>query len=437
MKDTNEILKKYLKPQDIVVAAISGGPDSMALLTSLLAFREHTPIQIICAHVNHKVREESEAEAVFVKDFCEKNNIIFEYMCIEHYEQENFHSYARKLRYQFFEELIHKYHASYLMTAHHGDDLMESVLMRIARGSSLKGYKGFSLYQEREEYTIIRPLIQETKESILEYIKQNQIDYVTDASNMKDVYTRNRYRKYVLPILKKENRNVHLKFLKFSQTLEETEAYIERQIDKVYNQVYVNDQIELTTLLREDKFMQKRIIMKYLESVYGEELYLITDKHVASIFAFIHSFMKNGEIMLPKKKKLLKRDWSLFFEKEVPASYSFVFHEKQVLPNEKTIEKVSKCLENGNDICRLYSQDISLPLVIRTRKDGDKMQVKNLNGTKNIGDIFTDLKIPLEERDVWPIVLDQEDNIVWLPGLKKSKFDIEKDGKYDIILRYY
>ena len=79
---------------------------------------------------------------------------------------------------------------------------------------------------------------------------------------------------------------------------------------------------------------------------------------------------------------------------------------------------------------------LKLPLYIRTKRDGDKMQVKGMEGTKKIGDIFTNEKISVRERNEWPVVIDAEDNIVWLPGLKKSKFDKQKDEKYDIILRY-
>ena len=78
-----------------------------------------------------------------------------------------------------------------------------------------------------------------------------------------------------------------------------------------------------------------------------------------------------------------------------------------------------------------------LPLRVRTRKSGDKMKVKGLNGTKKIKDIFIDSKIPVKNRDLWPVVVDSEDTIVWLPGLKKSKFDVSKNKKCDIILKYY
>ncbi len=90
-----------------------------------------------------------------------------------------------------------------------------------------------------------------------------------------------------------------------------------------------------------------------------------------------------------------------------------------------------------NYICRLYSKEIKLPLYVRNRKNGDKIKIKGMLGSKKIKDIFIDEKIPMEERDIWPIVLDSFDNIVWIPGIKKSIFDKEKKEKHDIIVKYY
>ena len=145
MKDVIEYLLKLLNDSDYIVTAISGGPDSMCLLDILIKVRKSKKVNIVVAHVNHNVRvAESEFEKVQVENYCKDNNLIFEYMKIEKYENTNFHDYVRSVRYNFFNKLVKKYNAKYLMTAHHGDDLMETVLMRIVRGSSLSGYAGFN-----------------------------------------------------------------------------------------------------------------------------------------------------------------------------------------------------------------------------------------------------------------------------------------------------
>ena len=198
---------------DRIVVGCSTGPDSMALVDMLLKVRDKYNLFLVIAHVNHNVRKESFEEAEFIEKYCEDNDLIFESMVIEQYGDDNFHNEARNIRYKFFDSLVKKYEANYLMTAHHGDDLVETILMRIVRGSSLSGYGGFKEIVDVDNYKIVRPLIHFTKEELKQYNILNNVKYYVDSSNDKDKYTRNRYRKYILPFLKSEDKNVHKKFL--------------------------------------------------------------------------------------------------------------------------------------------------------------------------------------------------------------------------------
>ena len=214
MEEVYEFIGKKLKltEADTVVIGVSGGPDSMALLYIMNQFKEKIGFKIICAHVNHNKRPESEKEQKCLEKYCKENNIIFEYIKINNWGDDNFHNEARMVRYNFFDEIINIYSARYLMTAHHGDDLIETILMRIVRGSTLKGYSGFSRIVDKGDYKIIRPLITVTKDEILKFDEKNGIQYAIDESNNEDHYTRNRYRHTVLPFLKQEEPNIHKKF---------------------------------------------------------------------------------------------------------------------------------------------------------------------------------------------------------------------------------
>jgi len=121
---------------------------------------------------------------------------------------------------------------------------------------------------------------------------------------------------------------------------------------------------------------------------------------------------------------------------DVISSYEIEFDNYVMLPNNHYIEKVFSVEGNSNNICRLNSSEVCLPLIVRTRKFGDRIFVKGLNGSRKIKDIFIDKKISLEKRDSWPIVVDSRGNVVWIPGIKKSKFDKKKTDVYDIILKY-
>lgn len=432
---TNEL---DLKENDYVIVAVSGGPDSMALLHLISQLKNKININVVCAHVNHNMRKESEEEAVFVEDFCKQHGVIFEYMKIEDYGNDNFHNEARTKRYMFFEKLIEKYNAKYLFTAHHGDDLIETILMRIVRGSTLRGYAGFGRIVNRDTYKIARPLMTVTKKDIYEYLFLNNIDSREDSSNKKDVYTRNRYRKYIVPKLKEESKEVHYKFYKFSQMLLEYSNYVDKIVKEQFNKIYQNNTLQIDEFKMLDKLIGQKIIDSIFEEIYEDDLMLITDRHVELIYNLITSSKSNSEVYLPNNIRAIKSYNILQFKKDIRSfdNYEMELAEVVLLPNNKKISIVTNEDTDSNFVCRLSKEDVVFPLYVRNRKSGDKMEIKGLNGHKKIKDIFINEKINLHEREEWPVVVDGEGKIVWLPGLKKSKFDKTKKEKYDIILKY-
>lgn len=432
----NDIGIKY---GDVVIAGVSGGPDSMALLSLLIRLKTALDIEIIVAHVNHNTGREGQiTDQKFVEKFCKEKNLIFETMTIEEYGDDNFHNEARSIRYNYFAKLVKKYHAKFVFTAHHGDDLIETILMRIVRGSTLRGYSGFSSEVKMNGYKIIRPLIHLTKDDILKYLKQNKIKYVVDDSNYKDVYTRNRFRKYVIPPLKKEDKNVHEKFYKFSKILLEYNEYIDLEVKKIYNKVCPQNVLNIPKFLKEKELIQMKVIYLMLENIYQDDLMLLTDRHALILLNLIKSNKPNSRIHLPNNIIAVKSYNVLELTKrEIDDIYEIQVSEYLNLPNGKNIEMVKESKIDDNNICRLNSNDVKLPLYVRNKHDGDKMSVKGMLGRKKLSDIFIDSKIPFKERKTWPVVCDANEDIVWLPGIKKSKFCKEKDEICDIILKYY
>ncbi|MBR2828481.1 MAG: tRNA lysidine(34) synthetase TilS [Bacilli bacterium] len=423
---------------DRVVVGCSSGPDSMALVDLLLRIRERYDLLIIIAHVNHNIRKQSFEEQEFLKKYSIEHNIVFEDMIIENYGDDNFHNEARNIRYQFFESVVLKYHAKYLMTAHHGDDLVETILMRLQRGSNLEGYSGFLEKVPMKGYIILRPLITYTKLELEEYDKINHVPYYIDSSNNSDKYTRNRYRKYILPQLKKEDINVHLKYLKFSKDLMDANKFIHSFVLQAIQKVVSNNMILIDEFLKEDLFIQKEILYELLNRFYQDDLILLNDKHIDLILSVLHGRRANCSINLPNGVIGRKSYNQFCFIREIEdiSSYEIEFDQYVDLVNHHSIEKIENTDDNSNNICRLNSKEIVLPLMIRSRKVGDKIYIKNMNGSKKVKDIFIDKKIPIHERDLWPIVLDSRGVVVWIPGLKKSKFDKKKNESYDIILKY-
>ena len=412
-----------LSYKDTVVIAVSGGPDSMSLLHYINSLRKEFDLTIVCAHVNHNIRKESASEKEYLENYCNLNGIIFESMIIEEYGEDNFHNEARSKRYRYFDSIVKKYNSTYLFTAHHADDLIETILMRIARGSTIHGYAGFSKVVDIGSYRIVRPFIEYTKEELLNYCNKNKIKFATDASNEKDVYTRNRYRKYVLPFLKSEDPNIHEKFMKFSNTLFMYDDYINKQLELVIDDVYKQDTINVDKFMMLDYVLQNKLVNRVLESIYNDDLMLITDVHVNLIINLIRSSKPNSYIYLPNNVKAVRSYdiVSFVFEEEVLNSYDVEILEHVNLPNGMNISIVDKSNDSSNFVCRLSTKDVVFPLHVRTRLIGDKMEIKGMIGRKKISDIFIDEKISTHERELWPIVVDSTGKIVWLPGLKNLK----------------
>lgn len=423
-----------INESDTVVVACSFGPDSMYMLYVL---NKYFKCQVVCAHVNHKMRASSEQEYVDLKNYCEQNNIIFEGTEILNYEKcDNFHEYARNFRYTYFESIVKKYHAKYLFTAHHGDDLTETILMHILRGGSIYGYSGFDFIVEKQGYKIVRPLIYLSKSEIEKYDTILHIPYAIDESNLEDHYTRNRFRHHVLPFLKEEDASAHLKFLKFSMNLKECTSFLDKYCYDILDKIYKEKVLDLIEFNKLDIYIKKEIIYKILMRIYNNNLSVLNSKHVENILNLINSNNPNGYINIPNNICVLKEyDKLIFNYKNNFTSYDYVLTKELVTPLGR-ISIIKESDDASNNTIRLKSKDICMPIHVRCKKDGDKIEVKNMIGTKKVSDIFIDSKISRNKRVEYPIVTDHTGKVLWIPGIKKSKFDIEKNEVYDIILKY-
>lgn len=437
MNNVYKFLEKLELNNKTIITAISGGPDSMFLLDTLIKLREKLNMRIVVAHVNHNIRTESYNESKEVEKYCKNNNVIFEYMKIEKYPDDKFsEESARKIRYDFFEKLINKYNSDILFTAHHGDDLVETVLMRLTRGSSIKGYAGFEPISIDRGYKIVKPLIFITKEEIIKYLDEKNIWYAVDMSNTKDEYTRNRYRKYILPELKKENKDVHNKFFEYNQKLLMADEYLKKVANEFCVKNIDDKKINIKEFNKLDTIIKVYVLEKYLKDIYLKDIGNINNTHLNIIIKLLES-SNNSIIDLPLNKKgIIEYNSFRIIDKKYVDNYEYIFTDYVELPNGKKIYVDNFTKDGSNYVMHINSKEIKLPFHVRTRKDGDLMCIKNMNGSKKVSDIFTDFKLSKELRSGYPIVTDDTGEIIWIPGIKKSHFDRKKEQKYDIILKY-
>lgn len=437
-----------LKKDAVVVVGVSGGSDSISLLHYLWSIKDKWSLTLVAAHVDHMFRgKESYEDLLFVKDFCEKYNILFEGVSIDvpsYIKKYHVSSQvaARECRYNFYNRILEKYNADYLALAHHADDQVETMLMRMVRGSYGKALAGIPVKRDYHNAKIIRPFLCLTKLEIEQYIEECKLTYRIDPSNNKDDYQRNRFRHHILPILKKENPNVSERFQALSELLTEDqellEDYAKKEIEKA---VIKKMEMKVVFLINEFKKMpislQRRGIHLILKYLYKSIPSNIATIHINQLLLLLDNEHPSGTLHFPKGLIVTKsyNQCTLAIEKEEKKqsllSYTLSVPGEVLITDDfsikaEWIEDIPEKID-GIDFFICNPEDIALPLHIRNRNSGDRMTLKGMKGSKKIKDIFIDEKIPRDQRDTWPIVEEANGNILWLPMLKKSAFSLETE----------
>jgi tRNA(Ile)-lysidine synthase len=432
---------QLLTKNSTVLAGVSGGPDSMALLHFLASLREEWELRVIAVTIDHRLRQkESEEDVQYVEKKCEDWEIpcVSTSLNVPEYMKENqlgTQIAARKLRYQFFEEQMEAYSANYLALGHHADDQVETMLMEMMRSADSAALGGIPAKRKFSEGFIIRPLLALGKAEILDYCQTMNIMPRYDPSNEETAYTRNYIRKYVLPLIKEKNPNIHTTVQHLSTTLQADENYLQNEAAKMAEKTVNCHQEEKKASVSVNEFktypyaLQRRayhLILNYLYVQLPKDLSYIHEEY---FFMLLQSEKSNSRIDFPTGLKLEKSYNKLIFyfshvfpqdrsyrrTLEIPGSIS--------LPDGALIrtELVDQYDDVKENIFICSAARIKLPLHIRTRKPGDKMTWKGLNGRKKLKDIFIDAKIPVRERDAWPLITDDDGEILWLIGLKKGQ----------------
>lgn len=449
-----QAINKYMLIQqdERLLIGVSGGADSMALLHIMCKLRRQYNLHLVVAHVDHMFRgEQSYEDYVFVKKHCAEWGVTFEGTRInvpEYISKTGKSSQvaSREVRYKFFEEVMSRYAIHKLVLAHHGDDQMETMLMRLTRGATGEARAGMKVKRELPEYEIIRPFLWASKDDVENYCHGNGIAFRIDASNEKPVYARNRYRLQVLPFLKRENAQAHEHFQRFSEELMEDEVFLNSLAEEHLKAMVLKKdkevKINIGAFLQTPKPLQRRCIQLILNYLYFERQDDLSATHIESMITLFQSSHPSGEIHLPASLKVIKSyDECLFtfgLSEIEPYSYTIHIQGETILPNGRKIQAITNQLadEKSNHIFTVNLEGISLPLTVRTRRNGDRMRVKGLNGSRKVKDIFIDKKIPVTERAAWPIVEDAKHEIIWIPGLVKSDREAVQLSESFITLKY-
>jgi len=414
--------KNLIEVGDKVIIAMSGGPDSIFLYSLLKKISKSFELTLYFAHINHCLRgSDSDGDEQFVINLGKKENVqtFTKKVDIKKYAKDNKLSEeeaGREIRYGFFNELKDKVDGTKIALAHNEDDVVETFMFRLIRGTSLKGLEGIPVKRD----FIVRPIISYRKAEILDYLDRSNIEYCTDKTNFQTIYTRNKIRLDLIPSIEKEyNTNFKEKIINLISDISEFNGIISSNIKKYL----IHNSLNIKELKKETKFMQRAIISEYLQKydisvnrnkilevqnliyntgskeIQGNSKYLIKKVYDTISVVEINSIVEVNN----KIKTLTIPGVTQWGDYQISAEVAHIR---------------SKNSESNDEFyCSLKENE---KLIIRSRKNGDKFYPIGMNGSKKVKDLFIDLKIPKEERNNYPIVT-YDDNIVWICGIRKDK----------------
>lgn len=416
----------HLKGKKLLLAT-SGGIDSMVLVHLLLKLNSKVGI----AHCNFKLRgNESDADENFVKQFAKENQIPFHTISFqtEKYATENKLSIqlaARKLRYDWFNEVLEKENYDYLLTAHHLDDQVETFLINFTRGTGLEGLTGIPSQNGK----IIRPLLPFSREEIENYTKENQISWREDSSNASVKYLRNKMRHAIIPILKELNPSFLASFQKTLNHLNETNNLSEDASKMVYEKVVeeFDDKIEINIqqLLQFNNY--KSYLYQWLKE-YGftswEDIFdLVSAQSGKQVFSETHVVLKDREKLI------------VFSQSKNEELQEYIINEKVKtlkVPLNISLCKVDNISNTTNNIIFVDEDKIQFPLVVRKKQEGDIFQPSGMEGKKKLSKYFKDEKYSLIDKEKqW--ILASNNTIVWIIGKRADQRFLANETTQNII----
>ena len=427
--------------EDKIAIALSGGVDSIVLFHLLVTEYKDSYKELVVFHINHGLREESYEEAGFVEKFVKDFDVKFykEELNMSDLERDSHTSeemLARELRYQAFNKMAKLEGVTKLLTAHHKNDQVENILMRLLTGRSIDHSLAICEEIEMAGLTIYRPLLNSLKAELEEYAKEKNLHYYVDATNFDTDYTRNNIRHNIVPLLNDINSGSFDNLINFANYYQNINNNLKKAIlSNKDNYIFSRDKDKIS--LVKDKFLELNEEEMYflLKDLITDELGVFDIKQKA-IFDVVSSLKKNSgnkSYDLKNNLKIISQYETLYIHKIEKKCY-----------NDKIEIIIDKICENS--VYEFYQNKFiistdakdseigfnksELPLLITTKKEGDRVRRGKIN--KKLSRIFIDEKVPKELRDTLPVIRNNKGEVLGVLGIGTK---VNKNKIYDYYIK--
>ena len=441
MNFTNRVLstiKKYsmLTGEEHILAGLSGGPDSVCNLFILHNLKGHFRLTLHAIYVDHGLRpSETGKEIEFCRNLCDQLNVSFitksiDVKAMAKEQKLNMQEAARLLRYQVYDEAAYALNAHRIALGHTADDQAETLLMRLFRGAGPSGLAGIPPVRKN----IIRPLIEVERKEIENFLHAEKIDSLTDSSNLKMNYLRNRIRLSLIPMLRELNPDITDTLSKTAAIFRDEERYFEVIVTKTLMKLIsrkTESRIELflSPFGIMDKVIMRRVLRRAIDAT--KDLRGIRFIHIEDIIELIKNGNPGDRVHLPKGIRVIKDYATLILTSEPPArldTYTLMIPGETILQEAGILMKAAPDEVTGHEAAGQHpglwtaygvfdAEKLTLPLVVRRRKSGDAFYPFGFGKRKKLQDFFVDLKVPRDERDRVPLIISGND-IIWVVGYR-------------------
>ncbi|MBM3307899.1 MAG: tRNA lysidine(34) synthetase TilS [Candidatus Eisenbacteria bacterium] len=434
-------IRRYgmISPRDAVLAAVSGGPDSVCMLHVLADLREELEFELKVAHLEHGFRgEESRADAAFVRDLAERLAIPFfcDEVSVPRFllaQPMSAQDAARMLRYQFLVKVSKLEFCQRIATGHNADDQAETVLMRLLRGAGPDGLAGIP---PKREGTIIRPLLAVWRSDVMAYLEERGLPWRTDATNLDSKYLRNEIRNEVMPLLERHNPNLRRALANVGTAMTDIAAHLGRLTDEALPRIVKRASLgqfvlDSTALGHYDEALRRCVFRRLFEAL-RPDLGPLPFRHVEGVLSMAREGRAGASVELPGGVTARLEHGALviacgrqeaeFGERAlcVPGSTapegSDLVIEASLVPR----EQLSDAVRSADESEAFFDWDaLRPPLVLRPRREGDRFRPFGLEGTKTVKELLIDEKVAFSFRPLVPILCDA-DGILWVVGLRRA-----------------